>query len=105
MTSKRLGMVIAAAFVLWSLTTFGWFAPTPDNWTDDILVVGTAYAGDPDTYEDGNDPDTNEDPGENPPSEPEPPPSDEDQSGRDDVTQAIASIVSLLLWGIGGTTL
>ena len=107
MTSKRLGMVIAAAFVLWSLTTFGWFAPTPSDWTDDVLLVGTAYAGDPDQYEEGNDPDTEEGPDPDPAggSEPEPPPSDEGESGRDDITQTVVSFVSLLLWGISGTTL
>ena len=104
MTSKRLGMVIAAALVLWSLTGSGWFAPTPSDWIDDVLLVGTAYAGDPDQYEEGVNPDA--EPGEDPDggSEPEPP-SDEDQSGREDITQTIVSFVSLLLWGIGGTTL
>lgn len=103
MTSKRLGMVIAAAFVLWSLTTIGWFAPTPTNWTDNVTLVGTAYAGDPDQYEDsnsGSDTESSQSP------DPAPPSSDEkEESGRDDVTQTIASIVSLLLWGISGTTL
>jgi hypothetical protein len=103
MTSKRLGVVIAAAFVLWSLTTIG-FAPTPIDWADDVVLVGTAYAGDPDQYEDGNS-SSEEGSAVEGGNDPAPPSDEREESGRDDVTQTITSIVSLLLWGISGTTL
>ena len=103
MTSKRLGIVIAAVFVLWSLAGFGWLSPTPIDGTDGVFLVGIAHAGDPDKYED--DTGTDGDPAENPSGggEPPPPSQDEDADSRtDDVTQTIVTIVSLILWGING---
>jgi hypothetical protein len=102
MTSKRLGIAIAAVFVLWSLAGFGWLSQTPIDGTEGVFLVGIAHAGDPDMYEGPSG--TDGDSGESSDGEEPPPPSqDEDTDSRtDDVEQTIATIVSLILWGICG---
>lgn len=102
MTSKRLGMVLAAVFVLWSLAGTGWFAPGPSDWNTQVSGVSLAFAGDPDSYEDSNS-DSEGNPGQNP--EPDsgsrPPSEDEDTGSRDDdVVQTLMLIISLIFSGM-----
>jgi len=101
MISKRLGMVLVAIFVLWSLAGTGWFAPGPSDWNTQVSGVGLAYAGDPDSYEDANDNDGNQ--GQDPDSNSgSPPPSeDEETVSRDsDVVQTLVLIISLFFSGM-----
>lgn len=99
MTSKRLGMVLAAVFVLWSLAGTGWFAPGPSDWNTQVSGVSLAFAGDPDSYEDGSDSEGNPGQDPEPDSGTRPPPEDEDPGSRDDdVVQTLMLIISLIFF-------
>ena len=100
MTSKRLGMVLAAIFVLWSLAGTGWFAPGPSDWNTQVSGVGLAYAGDPDSYEDANS-DSDQDPDADPERGSQPPSEDEETVSRDsDVVQTVILFISLFFSGM-----
>ena len=96
MTSKRLGMVLVAVFVLWSLTGTGWFAPGPSDWNNQVSGVGLAYAGDPDSYEDANDSDSDAGIDPDPDSGLQPPSEDETVSRDSNVVQTCLLFVSLI---------
>lgn len=98
MTSKRLGIVLAAAIVLWSLAGTSWIAQTTSTWNDELSLVGVAHAGDPDAYEDGNSSEegTGSDPDAS--SGGSQLPSDKDDT-TDDVVQTLILIVSLIISG------
>jgi hypothetical protein len=101
MISKRLGMVLAAVFVLWSLAGTGWFAPGSSDWNTQVSGVSLAFAGDPDSYEDANDSDSNPGPDPDPESGSPPPSQDEETVSRDsDAVQTVLFFVSLIFRGM-----
>jgi hypothetical protein len=99
MTSKRLGILVVALVVIWSLTGLGWFALDPGAAPNSITTWGVAHAGDPDHYVGGSEGEGQAPPDNGSGGESSDNPSDEREEGDSEhIGDAVSMIAAFIFW-------